>query len=112
MHRHQRRFIFIIGGLILLGLGIWVLSGYLLWGEYRSFVRPDGHYRVTVMRTLVWPALMPGQASDAPGIVQLYAQNGSLLQETQVEMVQLVDQVAWEDKRVHIKRVADWELPE
>jgi hypothetical protein len=114
MLQHKRRFIFIIvGGLILLiSSGIWMLSGYRSLEEYRSFARSDGHYRVTVMRTSVWPALMPGQASDAPGVVQLYDRNDNLLQEAKVEMVQFVDQVEWGNKSVHIKLVADWELPD
>ena len=112
MRQGQRRFIFITGGLIILSLGIWLLSGYLSSEEYRSFVRPDGHYRVVVIRTSMWSAFMPGQASDAPGLVQLYDQNDQLLQETKVEMVQLIEQVKWKDQSVHIKLVAEWKLPD
>ena len=112
MPQGQHRFIFITGGLIRLSLGIWVFSGYFSSKEYRSFVRPDGHYRVVVMRTSVWFALMPGQASDAPGLVQLYDRNDQLLQETKVEMVQLIEQVKWKDQSVHIKLVAEWKLPD
>jgi hypothetical protein len=55
---------------------------------------------------------MPGQASDAPGRVQLYDRHGKLLRETKVEMVQLVDHVDWTEKKVRIKLVAEWDLPD
>lgn len=55
---------------------------------------------------------MPGQSGDAPGVVRLYNRRGDLLQETKVEMVQLVDHVEWTDRKVRIKLVAEWELPD
>ena len=65
-----------------------------------------------VVRQRVWPAVMPGQAGDAPGKVRLYDQNGTLLHEADVAMVQLVDQVEWGERSVRIKLVAEWELPD
>ncbi|MFZ4702270.1 MAG: hypothetical protein ACOYMG_19685 [Candidatus Methylumidiphilus sp.] len=96
---------------ILLILEIWLTSGSVT-EEYASFIRPDGHYRVVVMRKKMWTAFMPGQASDAPGIVQLYDQRGVLLHEANIPMVQIVDHVDWEEKKLSIKLVADWELPD
>lgn len=80
--------------------------------EYASFMRPDGHYRVVVIRKKQWTALMPGQTSDAPGVVQLYNQHGDLLHKTNIKMVQLVDHVDWNEKKLSIKLVAEWDLPD
>ncbi|MCX7112859.1 MAG: hypothetical protein NTX45_22620 [Proteobacteria bacterium] len=95
---------------ILLTLGIWLTFNGMT-EEYASFSRPDGHYRVVVLRKKMFMA-MPGQASDAPGIVQLYNQNGVMLHEVSIDMVQMVDHVDWEEKKLSIKLVADWELPD
>lgn len=79
---------------------------------YATFTRPDGHYRVVVLRRTVWPSVMPGQGGDAPGTVQLLDRRGKLLHRAEVEMVQLVDQVEWSDRKVWIKLVAEWDLPD
>jgi len=55
---------------------------------------------------------MPGQASDAPGVVRLYDGHGNVLRQEKVEMVQLVDQVTWEGDSVFVTSVAAWPLPE
>ena len=96
--------------LLILVMG-WMITPRIMTKEYASFTRSDGNYRVVVLRIPVWPALMPGQASDAPGLVQLYNRQGELIHETKVEMVQLVDHVEWTEKRVRIKLVAEWDLP-
>ena len=57
-------------------------------------------------------AMMPGQAADSPGVVRLCDQQGKLLRQTEVEMVQLVERVDWLDKKVNIKLLADWDLPD
>lgn len=93
-------------------IGWWVAFEYIWPEEYASFMRPDGNYRVVVVRIPKWPALMPGQAGDAPGKVRLYDSEGRVLHETKVEMVQLVDHVDWMDRRVRIKLVGEWELPD
>jgi hypothetical protein len=79
--------------------------------EYKSFPSPDGKYRVVVFRKSTFPSVMPGQSGDSPGAVRLYDHNGNVLQQAKVEMVQLVDRVDWESRKVIIKFVADWELP-
>lgn len=61
--------------------------------EYASFSRPDGNYQVIELRRSTWRSLMPGQASDSPGKVQVYDRNRKLLYEADVEMVQLVESV-------------------
>ena len=99
----KTRLTILIVTLFLLTLVVWwVVFPRIMAKEYAAFTRPDGHYRVVVVRMPVWPALMPGQSSDAPGMVRLYDRNSNLLHETKIEMVQLVDHVDWEDKRVHI----------
>ncbi|MFM9971739.1 MAG: hypothetical protein ACKVQK_25445 [Burkholderiales bacterium] len=95
--------------LVLALLGWWAL--YPAKEEYAAFVRPDGQYRVVVFRKAKWPALMPGQAGDAPGTVELHDRNGILIKETAVEMVQLVENVVWLEKKVQIKLVVEWDLP-
>jgi hypothetical protein len=81
--------------------------------QVASFERPDHHYKVIVTRrSTAWPAAMPGQAGDAPGFVRLYDRSGRLLQETRVDMVQIVEGVDWQDRRAVIKLVADWPLPD
>ena len=78
-----------------------------------TFERPDHHYKVVVVRRSAgWPAMLPGQSGDAPGLVRLYDRSGRLLQETRVDMVQVVAGVDWQDRRAVIKLVADWPLPD
>jgi hypothetical protein len=92
-------------------IGIWWTT-VTSFEEYARFERPDGRYHVVVMRREIRPAMMPGQSGDAPGVVRLYDQQGRLMQETDVDMVQRVDRVYWEDKRISIKLIADWPLPD
>lgn len=78
---------------------------------YRSFPCPDGAYDIVVLRKASFGARMPGQGSDAPGIVQLRDAQGRVLRQTDVAMVQLVETVEWKDDSVYIKLIADWPLP-
>ncbi|MEP6502339.1 MAG: hypothetical protein ABJD97_03340 [Betaproteobacteria bacterium] len=81
--------------------------------EVASFERPDHHYKVVVVRRATWwHAAMPGQAGDAPGLVRLYGRSGSMMQQARVDRVQVVDGVEWQDRRVVIKFVAEWPLPD
>lgn len=78
---------------------------------YKTFTSPDQRFQLTVYR-LGWPWPMPpGSAGDASGFVRLRTHEGTVLQEQDVQMVQLVDKVVWEPQRVEIKLVADWALP-
>lgn len=79
---------------------------------YRTEVSPDQRFKVVVYRAPMDRAL-PGQSSDAPGLVRLYDQKtGKVLQQKNVEMVQLIDQFEWTATHLHIKLFADWPLPE
>lgn len=99
--------------LVVLGLaGSWFVFKSQTLEEYASFTRPDGNYKVVVLRKSTWPSVMPGQAGDSPGKVQLFDRNQKLLHETDVEMVQLVENVDWGQKRVTIKLIAEWDLPD
>jgi hypothetical protein len=75
----------------------------------RTFSRPDGAYRVTLLRRPL-PFAMPGQAGDAPGVVRLYDRTGLLLAEADVEMVQLVEGVDWSNDKASIKLIVEWDL--
>ena len=111
--RGRRRLLVVGSGLVLIiFVSCWFVSARQTEQVYASFSRPDGNYTVVVRRRSVWPSLMPGQASDAPGKVQLYDRNRKLLRETNVEMVQLVESVNWSQKKVTIKLIADWDLPD
>ena len=112
--RSRRRFLGVAGAVVvaLLAALWWTLAARVPVEEYASFTRPDGHYRVIVLRIPPRTALMPGQAGDAPGVVRLYDRQGRLLHETRVDMVQRVQKVEWTEKAVGIKLVADWSLPD
>lgn len=87
-------------------------SGNFHGQEYRSFDSPDGRFKVVVYRSRYWQPMMPGQSGDAPGTVRLYEMSsGKLLEQTRVEMVQLVELPEWSSTNVNIKLVADWQLP-
>jgi len=101
----------LLGAIVLGLLGVWILGPRMLAKEYARFTSPDGNYEIVVFREPVWPAVMPGQAGDAPGTVRLYDQHGKLLRQARVEMVQLVNEVEWTDDSVRIKLIAEWELP-
>jgi len=89
---------------------------YLIVGhseeQYAEYVRPDGRYRVVVYRRPPLSGSMPGQASDAPGRVVLLDASGRELNQTSVEMVQLVEDVQWGDRTVAAKLLFDWKLPD
>ena len=89
-------------------------SGFSMSEAYLSSTRPDGKYRVVVSKktSLFKLGSGPGSGSDAPGVVRLFDQQGKLLQETKVDMVQQVENVEWGVKSVYIKLVADWQLPD
>lgn len=79
---------------------------------YATFSRADGHYRVEVWRKKSLLPMLPGQASDATGVVQLLDAKGKLMRETSVPMVQMVDKVEWENRQMSIKLIAEWPLPD
>ena len=108
----KRRYLWLIAaGLALVAALLWLRQRGGL-EEYLTFTRPDGHYRVVVMRRTGPGAMMPGQSGDAPGVVRLYDRNGRLVAEAPVEMVQLAQKVEWGDKTVEIPLIVKWSLPD
>ena len=89
-------------------------SGFSMSEDYLTSTRPDGKYRVVVSKktSLLNLGSVPGSSGDAPGVVRLYNQQGKLMEETKVELVQQVEKVEWGVKSVYIKLVADWQLPD
>jgi hypothetical protein len=105
---------FVIAGT--LGLGAWFYLApsarkLCCASVYKTFTSPDQRFHLTVYR-LGWPwPVPPGSAGDAPGFVRLHARDEAVLQEQDIPMVQLVDQVDWQPRRVEIRLLADWPLP-
>jgi len=104
----------VFGLLVLAGLAAF---GFRAWQranaqEYRTFVSPDGRFQIVVYR-MPSHSTFPGQTSDTPGFIQLRdARTGRVLRERRVEMVQLVDRIAWTPTNVDIRLLADWRLPQ
>ena len=99
--------------LLVMGGFAWMATTRL--EPFAAFERPDHHYRVLVLcKRSGWPGGVgrPGQSGDAPGEVRLLDRSGHVLESTSVDMVQVVENVDWQDRRVVIKLVADWPLPD
>jgi hypothetical protein len=79
--------------------------------EYTTIWSPDARYKIVVYGYPMLPA-MPGQGGDASGFVRLYDKDGRVLEEKDVDMVQLIEQVDWEEGKVDIKLFAKWALPQ
>ena len=103
----------VIVALLVMGGFAWMATTRL--EPVATFERPDHHYQVLVLRKRSgWPGGVgrPGQSGDTPGEVRLVDRSGHVLESTSVDMVQVVENVDWQDKRVVIKLVADWPLPD
>lgn len=93
------------------------VAGYTYWKrtrleQYLEVQSPDHRFRLVVYRRPIWPSTMPGQGSDAPGIVRLYDQSGRLLDESPIEMVQQIHDVHWRQGRVEVPLVFSFKLPD
>ena len=53
---------------------------------------------------------MPGQSGDASGVVRLYDDQGKLIHEKAVDMVQSIGEPEWTTTNVYIKLFTDWKL--
>ncbi|MDD3181887.1 MAG: hypothetical protein PHD48_03675 [Alphaproteobacteria bacterium] len=82
------------------------------WEQRAVFVRPDGHYRLVVMRQRPLFFAMPGQAGDASGKMLIQDQNGKVLFRHALDMVQTVDAVEWGTCKVSVKLQGEWLLPD
>jgi hypothetical protein len=101
--------------IIVLGLGVFSLTPLKKMccsSQYKTFESPSGNYHVSVFSIPMIPMIMPGGAGDTAGFVQLIDKNGNVLKEKDVEMVQLIDEVNWSDKKVSIPLFTEWPLNE
>lgn len=94
-----------------------MVTAFVIWQrmhleQYRVIDSPDSRFRVIVYRRQIWPSTMPGQGSDAPGIVRLYDHSGHLLQQADIPMVQQINDLQWSQGRVSVPLVFDWKLPD
>jgi hypothetical protein len=98
------------------GSALLAVAGYVYWvntrlEQYRVIQSPDHRFRLVVYRRPIWPSTMPGQASDAPGIVRLYDASGRLLNEAPIEMVQQINDIEWSPDHVGVPLTFDFKLP-
>ncbi|HEY3741778.1 MAG TPA: hypothetical protein VGL53_18130 [Bryobacteraceae bacterium] len=110
MSTRLKRWLILVACLLLAG------AGYLYWAHtrlefYETLESPDHRFKLMVYRKPIWPSSMPGQASDAPGIVRLYDGSGRLLNEAPVDMVQQLNDVEWSADHVDVPLVFNFKLP-
>ncbi len=102
----------VVLALVGLLLATWPWWRKLLASELMREPSPDGRYAMVVYR---FPMLFSsiGGGSDAPGYVQLQDQQGHVLHEADLEMVQLAyGSIRWTTSEVEIPVVAGpWQLP-
>lgn len=94
-----------------------LIIAYVAWQrtslkQVQVIESPDARFRLVVYRRPIWPSAMPGQGSDAPGLVRLYDRSGHLLHEAKIPMVQQVNDLEWAHDHVTIPLVFDWKLPD
>lgn len=107
-----KRWLIVVLLIIAVTFGGFYLFGVSRMENYATFESPDGRYKIEVLRKKGFFGSSPGQAGDSPGEVRLVNKNGDVLEQTDVEMVQLVENVEWTKDSVYIKLIADWKLPE
>lgn len=78
--------------------------------HYSSFKSPSGEYELIVLAKNRHGLNFPGQSGDRSGVVLLKNAQGETLDETTVDMVQLIDSPVWEKDRVFVKLVFDFDL--
>jgi hypothetical protein len=102
--------------IIAICVGVIVIGSYIYWKntrleQYEVISSPDGRFQIIVFRRQIWPSAMPGQGSDASGIVRLYDKSGHLLDEAAIPMVQQMNDVVWSPDHVEVPLVFSWQLP-
>ncbi len=80
--------------------------------RYKTFDSPHSGHSVEVYKLYTPFSIMPGSTGDSPGYVRLFSPSGELINETYIEMVQLVETVEWSTDQMSIKFVADWDFNE
>ncbi len=76
---------------------------------YARWESPDGRHMVSVYR-LQKIFAMPGQGSDAPGMVLLTNRDGIVLNRRRIDMVQLASEPVWGPETVRMKLLFEWRL--
>ncbi len=94
-----------------------LIAAFAIWqrvhlAQYRVINSPDSRFRLVVYRRQTWHSTMPGQGSDAPGVVRLYDRSGHLLDEAEIPMVQQINDLEWTKDRVTVPLAFDWKLPD
>lgn len=98
--------------LVLVVLNSKMVKRQFLSSRQEVFTSPlSGHYLTLYRYNTILP-LSPGNSGDTPGFIRLYNENGIMLNQTDVAMVQLVNDVRWSKDRITIKFVADWPIKE
>lgn len=101
-------------GLVVLALLAVILAPrvwHLMASQREVITSPDGRYPLVVHACSSLG--LPDAGGDAPGFVQLEDASRRVLEETGLEMVQLVSAsgVRWDSDRVSVPLVFDWALP-
>lgn len=113
----SRKLIFIVSlttaivGLIALATNKYIQKSCCL-SSYKTFDSPHSGHSVEVYKLYTPFSIMPGSAGDSPGYVRLFNPSGELINETYIEMVQLVETVEWSTDQMSIKFIADWKFEE
>jgi hypothetical protein len=108
--RRRRRPILLAAAALVLILALVAVLGRRT-EVYRTFASPGGRYRLVVVRRRPLFGVMPGQAGDAAGTVQLCDAGGRVLREQPVDgPVSAIDDVRWSRERVDVKLIVEWEL--
>ncbi len=100
---------------ILIAFGLFIaamLAGTYFASEpeiHAEWHSPDAKHTLTVYRTQRLFS-MPGQGSDAPGMVMLRNAEGKLLNRQKIGMVQLASEPEWSTQTVRMKLILEWQL--
>lgn len=72
---------------------------------------PDGRYEIVVCRFPQRGAMMPGQSSDAPGVIQLRRRDtDAVVYSTPIEAVAAMPLITWNGDTVSLPTFVDWPL--
>jgi hypothetical protein len=104
----------LIAGASALALAAAVYAAALLRspeGRYAEYASPDGALRVVVTRAATWGAVAPGQSGDAPGFAVLVDGKGRELARAELDSVNHVQDVHWDETSVRLTPWITWATP-
>ena len=100
----------LVGGLLMAAFVTWGMTRLQRLGAYE---RPDHRYSVVLYRKhSAWPGVRPLDPGDFPAEVRLVDTSGHVLESKSLDSMTKFGGVTWLDRRVTIKGVADWSLPD